>query len=108
MCIRDRKIGVDYLPYEKAKLKREKRREMIDRFFVMCGLCIVNVATFPSLYDVVMNGGTPPPATFTGLLFCGLSFYLIYSLRKRLYFYALGEFIGICSNGYLFLSALSL
>tara|TARA_Y100000356_G_C11239602_1_gene279995 strand:+ start:28 stop:405 length:378 start_codon:yes stop_codon:yes gene_type:complete len=101
-------IGMDYLPYEKARIKKEKRREFIDRIFVLCGLCIVNIATFPSLYSVIWGSGYPPPASFTGLLFVGLSFYLCYSLRKRLYLYALGEFIGICANGYLCLYALSI
>tara|TARA_B100000900_G_scaffold393505_1_gene390075 strand:+ start:746 stop:1072 length:327 start_codon:yes stop_codon:yes gene_type:complete len=101
-------IGMDYLPLERARKLREKKKENLDRLLVLCGLVIVNVATFPSLYEVIANNGTPPPASFTGLLWCGLTFYLFYSLRKRLYFYALGEFIGICCNGYLCLYALSL
>ena len=101
-------IGMDYLPLERARKLRDKKKEFIDRLFVSCGLLTVNIATFPSLYEVIANNGTPPPATFTGLLFVGLSFYLIYSLRKRLYFYAVGEFIGIICNGYLCLTALSL
>lgn len=100
-------MNIDYLPLERARKMRERKKELIDRFFVLCGLLTVNVATFPSLYEVIANNGTPPPATFTGLLFVGLSFYLIYSLRKRLYLYALGEFIGICCNGYLCIYALS-
>jgi len=101
-------IGMDYLPLERARKLKEKKKEFVDRVLVLCGLIIVNVATFPSLYEVIANNGTPPPASFTGLLWFGLSFYLCYSLRKRLYFYAFGEFIGIMCNGYLCLYALSL
>jgi len=101
-------IGMDYLPLERQRKQREKKRENINRCLVLCGLVIVNVATFPSLYEVIANNGTPPPATFTGLIGLGLCFYLAYSLRLRLYFYALGEFIGILCNGFLCLTALSL
>ena len=99
---------IDYLPLERARRISERKKELVDRFFVLCGLLIVNVATFPSLYEVIANNGTPPPASFCGLLCVGLSVYLIYSLRKKLYFYALGELIGICCNGYLCFVALSL
>ena len=100
-------IGKDYLPIERMAKRKKKKRELINRILVLFGLVIVNIATFPSLYEVIANNGTPPPASFTGLIMCGLCFYLAYSLRLRLYFYALGEFIGICCNGYLCLSALS-
>ena len=88
-------IGKDYLPIERMAKRKKKKRELINRILVLCGLVVVNVATFPSLYEVIANNGTPPPASFTGLIMCGLCFYLAYSLRLRLYFYALGEFIGI-------------
>jgi len=101
-------IGKDYLPIERQRKERERKRELVNRFLVLCGLVVVNVATFPSLYEVIANNGTPPPASFTGLIMCGLCFYLAYSLRLRLYFYALGEFIGICCNGFLCLTALNL
>ena len=86
----------------------ENKKETINRVLVLCGLITVNIATFPSIYNVIVNNGTPPPASFTGILWLGLSFYLAYSLRKKLYFYALGEFIGICCNGYLCLYALEI
>ena len=101
-------IGIDYLPLERARKQRERKRELTNRLLVLFGLCIVNIATLPSIYEVLANNGTPPPASFTGLIMCGLCFYLAYSLRLRLYFYALGELIGICCNAFLCATALGL
>ena len=70
---------------------------------------VLNIATFPSLFNVLVNGGTPPPASLTGLVMCGLFFYMARAIRnyRTEWVYAVGEFIGICSNGFLFVYALT-
>jgi hypothetical protein len=103
-------IGKDYLPFERMEKKKKARQELTNRILILCGMVAVNVATFPSLYRVLVLGDSSniAPASMSGLLMCGLCFYLAYSLRKRLWLYSLGEFIGICSNGYLCIVALTL
>ena len=102
-------IGRDYKPRLDKVKAIEKRKSRIDNALVIVGLFFVTVATFPSLYDVVGNGGTPPPATLTGGVCIGLCFYLLRALRnfKHLWGYAIGETIGIISNGTLFVLALA-
>jgi len=89
--------------------KLEQRKIKIDNILVLIGLTLVNVATFPSLYNVVWLGLTPPPATLVGFVMLGLCFYFARAIRnfKSEWVYALGEFIGIVSNGTLLVYALS-
>ena len=104
--------GITKLDYSKRVRqirKIEKRKIKIDNILVLIGLTLVNVATFPSLYNVVWLGLTPPPATLVGFVMLGLIFYFARAIRnfKSEWVYALGEFIGIVSNGTLLVYALS-
>ena len=92
------------------EIKRiEKQKTRTDNALVFCGLILVNIATFPSLFNVLVYGSTPPPASLTGLVMCGLFFYMARAIRnyRTEWVYAVGEFIGICSNGFLFVYALT-
>ena len=102
-------VGRDYLPHLEEIKRIEKRKTKVDNTLVFCGLILVNIATFPSLFNVLVNGGTPPPASLTGLVMCGLFFYMARAIRnyRTEWVYAVGEFIGICSNGFLFVYALT-
>ena len=101
-------VGRDILPHLRQVEKIATRKQRIDNALVIVGLFFVTVATFPSLVNVVVYGGTPPPATLTGGVCLGLIFYLIRALRnfKTLWGYAIGETIGIISNGTLLALAL--
>ena len=101
-------IGRDYKPRLDYVKAIEKRNSRIDNALVIVGLFFVTVATFPSLYHVVWEGGTPPPATLTGGVCVGLIFYLIRALRnlRTMWGYAIGESIGIISNGTLLILAI--
>ena len=101
-------IGRDYKPRLDKVKAIEKRKSRIDNALVIIGLFFVTTATFPSLVDVVWNGGTPPPATLTGGVCVGLIFYLIRALRnlRTMWGYAIGELIGIISNGTLLILAI--
>ena len=100
--------GITCPTWKKSKELR-KRKTKVDNTLVFCGLILVNIATFPSLFNVLVNGGTPPPASLTGLVMCGLFFYMTRAIRnyRTEWVYAVGEFIGICSNGFLFVYALT-
>ena len=102
-------VGRDYLPHLEEIKRIEKRKIKVDNTLVFCGLILVNIATFPSLFNVLVNGGTPHPASLTGLVMCGLFFYMARAIRnyRTEWVYAVGEFIGICSNGFLFVYALT-
>ena len=101
-------IGRDYKPRLDKVKAIEKRKSRIDNALVIVGLFFVTIATFPSLYHVVWDGGTPPPATLTGGVCVGLIFYLIRALRnlRTMWGYAIGESIGIISNGTLLILAI--
>jgi hypothetical protein len=101
---------MDYLPYEKKQKARKMRRDLHNRLLILGGMVLVNIATFPSLYRVLFLGDATniAPASMSGLLMCGLIFYLAYSLRMRLWLYSLGELIGIVCNCYLLIVALNL
>jgi|TARA_B110000444_G_scaffold249811_1_gene275400 hypothetical protein len=86
----------------------QAKRMRVNNILVWCGLFLVNFATFPSLYNVIVLGGVVPPATLTGGVMLGLFFYLAYSVRMKLWAYAVGETIGIMSNGTLLILALSI
>jgi len=103
-------IGSDYLPYERKQKAKKMRRDLHNRLLILGGMVLVNIATFPSLYRVLFLGDATniAPASMSGLLMCGLIFYLAYSLRMRLWLYSLGELIGIICNCYLLVVALSL
>jgi hypothetical protein len=103
-------IGSDYLPYERKQKARKMRRDLHNRLLILGGMVLVNIATFPSLYRVLFLGDATniAPASMSGLLMCGLIFYLAYSLRMRLWLYSLGELIGIICNCYLLIVALNL
>jgi hypothetical protein len=81
-------IGADYLPYERKQKAMERRRDLHNRLLILGGMVLVN--------------------SMSGLLMCGLIFYLAYSLRMRLWLYSLGELIGIVCNCYLLIVALNL
>jgi|TARA_B110000240_G_C13393379_1_gene407765 hypothetical protein len=101
---------MDYLPYEKKQKARKMRRDLHNRLLILGGMVLVNIATFPSLYRVLFLGDATniAPASMSGLLMCGLIFYLAYSLRMKLWLYSLGELIGIICNCYLLIVALNL
>ena len=102
-------VGRDYLPHLEEIKRIEKQKTRTDNALVFCGLILVNIATFPSLFNVLVYGSTPPPASLTGLVMCGLFFYMARAIRnyRTEWVYAVGEFIGICSNGFLFVYALT-
>ena len=101
---------MDYLPYEKKQRAKKMRRDLHNRLLILGGMVLVNIATFPSLYRVLFLGDATniAPASMSGLLMCGLIFYLAYSLRMKLWLYSLGELIGIICNCYLLIVALNL
>jgi hypothetical protein len=99
----------DFAPTIRRIEKAKNRKIKIDNILVLIGLTLVNVATFPSLYNVLVLGLTPPPATLTGGVMLGLFFYFARAIRnfKTEWVYAIGELIGIMSNGILLAYALS-
>ena len=101
------RLKFDYGRKQKAM---ERRRDLHNRLLILGGMVLVNIATFPSLYRVLFLGDATniAPASMSGLLMCGLIFYLAYSLRMRLWLYSLGELIGIICNCYLLIVALNL
>jgi hypothetical protein len=92
-------IGADYLPYERKQKAMERRRDLHNRLLILGGMVLVNI---------LGDATNIAPASMSGLLMCGLIFYLAYSLRMRLWLYSLGELIGIVCNCYLLIVALNL
>jgi|TARA_B110000444_G_C18788539_1_gene571262 hypothetical protein len=68
-------------------------------FFGYMGLILIHSSTFPTIIsNIVGNSNELPPLNMILLLFFGLSFYLIDSIKKGLVVYMISNCIGIFSQ----------
>ena len=96
-------VGADYLPHLKIKAEQliiDKQRERTSNLLGLIGMVFIQGATLPSLFNVLMLNGTPPPLTLLVGVFVGLCFYQARALRnlEREWVYAIGNTIGLISN----------
>jgi len=93
----------DYLPYLQSKHEQliiDRQRERTSNLLGLIGMVFIQGATLPSLFNVLMLNGTPPPLTLLVGVFVGLCFYQARALRnlEREWVYAIGNTIGLISN----------
>ena len=72
----------------------------VDDVLGLVGMVFIQGATLPSLVNVVLFNGTPPPLSLLVGVFVGLLFYQARALRNLKYewVYAIGNTIGLLSN----------
>ena len=96
-------VGADYLPHLKSRQIQhiiDKEKERTSNLLGLIGMLFIQGATLPSLFNVLMLNGTPPPLTLLVGVFVGLCFYQARALRnlEREWVYAIGNTIGLISN----------
>ena len=81
---------------EVARSQRERTSNLLG----LIGMVFIQGATLPSLVNVVLFNGTPPPLSLLVGVFVGLLFYQARALRNLKYewVYAIGNTIGLLSN----------
>ena len=81
---------------EVARSQKERTSNLLG----LIGMVFIQGATLPSLVNVVLFNGTPPPLSLLVGVFVGLLFYQARALRNLKYewVYAIGNTIGLLSN----------
>ena len=96
--------GTDVYPYIKQRQLatiEQAQRTRTSNLLGLVGMFFIQGATLPSLFSVVFANGTPPPLTLLVGVFVGLMFYQARAIRnfKTEWVYAIGNTIGLLSNG---------
>jgi len=93
---------INEIDYQSSLIAKLSRLITLSRSDILglIGMVFIQGATLPTLYNVMFNNGTPPPATLVMGIFIGLIFYQSRAMMnlKKEWVYAIGNSIGLASN----------